>query len=238
MGDGLRRRAAAKVLLVDDEAAVVRALSVALEAHGMRTVAAATGEAAVARAASEAPDVVLLDLGLPGMDGLEVIRRVRTFAPATPIIVLSAWGEDDAKVRALDLGADDYVVKPFAMPELLARVRVALRHRERMEGGEPVAGPLRFGDLEIDPAERTVRRAGDDVRLTPTQFDLLLLFARHPGRLLTHRMIGTEVWGASGDLDAANLRVVVSQLRRRLGDDSREPRIIATELGVGYRFVA
>lgn len=227
-----------RVLVVDDEPAVLRAIGVALESQGYDVQAATSGEQAVARAAATAPDLILLDLGLPGVDGLEVIRRVRAFLGSTPIIVLSAWGEDETKVQALDLGADDYVVKPFALPELLARVRVGLRHAEREASGARVeASRLTRGPIEIDTASRQVIVRGEAVVLTPTQYDLLLCFARHPGRVLTHRMIVAEVWGDPDASDAQNLRVFVSQLRRKVEADPRRPELIVTDPGVGYRFL-
>ena len=226
-----------RILVVDDEPAVLRALTVALEAHDYEVVAASTGEAAVARAADSSPRVIVLDLGLPGIDGLEVIRRVRAFLAATPIVVLSAWGDDAVKVEALDLGADDYVAKPFAMPELLARLRVALRHADRSDGAAAESAVLHRGDIEIDVPDRRVRVRGAEVPLTRTQFALLLLFARHPARVLTHRTIVDAVWGDPDAADAANLRVFISQLRRRIEPDPHRPRRIVTDPGVGYRFV-
>jgi two-component system KDP operon response regulator KdpE len=225
------------VLVVEDEPKVLRALGVALEAHGYEVVATATGEQAVARAADRTPDLILLDLGLPGIGGLEVIRRVRAFLAATPIIVVSAQGDEETKVAALDLGADDYVEKPFALPELLARVRVGLRHAERAAGALEESAVVERGPLSIDLAEHRVTLRGAPLALTPTQFDLLACFARHPGRLLTHRTIVAEVWGDPDAADAQNLRVFVSQLRRRIEDDPRHPRLIVTDTGVGYRFL-
>jgi two-component system KDP operon response regulator KdpE len=225
------------VLVVEDEPKVLRALGVALEAHGYEVVAAGTGEQAVARAADRRPDLILLDLGLPGLGGLDVIRRVRAFLAAAPIIVVSAQGDEETKVTALDLGADDYVEKPFALPELLARVRVGLRHAERAAGAVEESAVLARGPLRIDIAERRVTLRGEPLALTPTQFDLLACFARHPGRLLTHRAIVAEVWGDPDGADAQNLRVFVSQLRRRVEDDPRHPRLIVTDTGVGYRFL-
>jgi two-component system KDP operon response regulator KdpE len=210
----------------------------ALAANGYEPVECTTGEQAVQRASTSAPDLVLLDLGLPGIDGLEVIRRLRAFLPATPIIVLSAWSEDETKVQALDLGADDYVVKPFAIPELLARVRVGLRHAERQTRAGQVEGArLVRGSVLIDTISRLVTVRGAPVQLTPTQFDLLLCFARHPGRVLTQRMIVAEVWGDPDAADAQNLRVFVSQLRRKIEADPHRPTLIVTDTGVGYRFL-
>lgn len=225
----------ATILLVDDEPAILRALQVALDAHDYATIAVTTGEQAVARAAEHRLDLIVLDLGLPGIGGLEVIRRIRAFLPTTAILVLSAHGDDETKVAALDLGADDYVSKPFSMPELLARIRASLRHGERGVGLE--ATTIERGDIAIDLIQRAVRRRGATVPLTRTQFDLLVCFARHPGRVLTHRMLIAEVWGDAGAVDAANLRVFVSQLRRRLEPLPGRSGPIVTEPGVGYRFV-
>ncbi len=226
-----------RILVCDDEPAVLRALGVALAAHGYLISATATGEAAVARAATEPPDIVLLDLGLPGIDGRETIRRLRSFLPDTPIIVLSAWGEDETKVEALDLGADDYVEKPFAMPELLARIRVAVRHLERRSGSSVEGSRLERGDIVLDLADRRAFVRGAEVTLTRTQFDLLAAFARHPGRVLTHRALVAEVWGDPDAADASNLRVFISQLRRAIEPDPGHPRRIETAPGVGYRFL-
>ena len=228
---------APRILLCDDEPAVLRALCVALESHGYAVTPAATGEQAVARAAAETPNVVLLDLGLPGIDGLETIRRLRAFLPVTPIIVLSAWGEDETKVEALDLGADDYVEKPFAMPELLARIRVAIRHAQRSDGSSVEASRLVRGDIELDLGARRVQVRGIEVALTRTQFDLLVAFARHPGRVLTHRALVGEVWGDPDASDPSNLRVFISALRRLVEPDPGHPERIETVAGVGYRFI-
>lgn len=223
------------ILLVDDEPAILRALQVALDAHDYATIAVTTGEQAVARASERRLDLIVLDLGLPGIGGLEVIRRVRTFLPTMPILVLSAHGDDETKVSALDLGADDYVAKPFSMPELLARIRASLRHGDRSAGLE--ATSIERGDISIDLIQRAVRRRGEPVTLTRTQFDLLVCFARHQGRVLTHRMLISEVWGDPEAVDPGNLRVFVSQLRRRLEPSPGRSGPIVTEPGVGYRFV-
>jgi two-component system, OmpR family, KDP operon response regulator KdpE len=224
------------VLIVDDEPVVLRALRVALEAQHYAVVATLNGEDALARITNGAFDLVLLDLGLPGLSGFEVISRVRVLFPMLPIIVLSAQGEDAVKVEALDLGADDYVSKPFSVRELLARVRVALRHREAVDGR---ASSMRMerGAVELDLAEHSARVRGEPVQLTPTQFALLACFMRHPGRLLTHRAIVAEVWGDPDAAAADNLRVQISQLRRRIEEDPRHPALIVTEPGLGYRFI-
>jgi two-component system KDP operon response regulator KdpE len=224
------------ILLVDDEPVVLRALRVALEAQDYAVSAVLTGEDALERISNGAFDLVLLDLGLPGVDGFEVIRRVRVLYPALPIIVLSAQGEDAVKVEALDLGADDYVSKPFSVRELLARVRVALRHSEAAEA-RAGSTHIERGVVSLDLAEHTARVRGEPVQLTRTQFALLACFARHPGRLLTHRAIVTEVWGDPDAAAADNLRVQISQLRRRIELDPRHPQLIVTEPGLGYRFL-
>jgi two-component system KDP operon response regulator KdpE len=224
------------ILLVDDEPVVLRALRVALEAQDYAVVAVLTGEDALGRISNGALDLVLLDLGLPGVDGFEVIRRVRALFPALPIIVLSAQGEDAVKVEALDLGADDYVAKPFSVRELLARVRVALRHAGAADA-RAESTRIERGVVSLDLAEHTARVRGEPVQLTRTQFALLACFARHPGRLLTHRAIVTEVWGDPDAAAADNLRVQISQLRRRIELDPRHPALIVTEPGLGYRFL-
>ena len=232
-----RANRAYRILICDDEPAVLRALSVALESHGYTIIATDSGEQAVARAASDAPDLMLLDLGLPGIDGRETIRRIRAFLPDTPIIVLSAWAEGETKVEALDLGADDYIEKPFGMPELLARIRVAVRHLQRGAGSSVEASRLERGDITLDIAERRVIVRGREVALTRTQFELLAAFARHPGRVLTHRTLVDEVWGDPDATDASNLRVFISQLRRLIEREPEHPERIQTAAGVGYRFI-
>jgi two-component system KDP operon response regulator KdpE len=224
------------ILLVDDEPVVLRALRVALEAQDYVVSAVLTGEDALERISNGAFDLVLLDLGLPGVDGFEVIRRVRLLHPGLPIIVLSAQGEDAVKVEALDLGADDYVSKPFSVRELLARVRVALRHADAADV-RAESTRLERGVVQLDLAEHTARVRGEPVQLTRTQFALLACFARHPGRLLTHRAIVSEVWGDPDAAAADNLRVQISQLRRRIEADPRHPALIVTEPGLGYRFL-
>jgi two-component system KDP operon response regulator KdpE len=203
------------ILLVDDEPVVLRALRVALEAQDYAVSAVLTGEDALARISNGAFDLVLLDLGLPGVDGFEVIRRVRVLYPALPIIVLSAQGEDAVKVEALDLGADDYVSKPFSVRELLARVRVALRHSEAAEA-RAESTHIDRGVVSLDLAEHTARVRGEPVPLTRTQFALLAAL-RHPGRLLTHRPIVTEVWG-DPKRPPPTTCVQISQLRRHRED--------------------
>ena len=226
------------ILVVDDEPTVLRALRVALEAQDYVVTAVLSGEDALSRITNGAFDLVLLDLGLPGISGFDVIQRVRLLFPTLPIIVLSAQGEDAAKVEALDLGADDYVAKPFSVRELLARVRVALRHADSAAGALAESSWLERGSVRLDLAEYTATVRGEVVSLTRTQFALLACFLRHPGRLLTHRAIVAEVWGDPDAAAADNLRVQISQLRRRIEEDPRHPALIVTEPGLGYRFLA
>jgi len=221
-----------RILIVDDERAIRRAVRTSLEAHGYEISSAATGEEALEDAA--ASDLILLDLGLPDMDGSEVIARVRAFSDV-PIIVLSVRGAQGEKVRALDAGADDYLTKPFAMEELLARARAAFRrtgtHRE-------VAEPIRrFGDLEIDLARHVVRRAGERILLTRREHDLLAAFVVRPGTLLTHRQLLEQVWGRGRRADVDSLRHAVRSLRVKLGDTAAAPELITTEPGLGYRWI-
>ena len=223
------------VLVVDDEPAMLRVLRAALDARGYEVRTAMSGEQAINAVATQAPDLVMLDLGLPDIDGVEVCRRIRSWSQV-PILVLSAEGSDDRKVRALDEGADDYVTKPFSMPELLARVRVALRHRSA-SGEEEEPAVLEVGDVRVDVPHHQVTVAGRPVDLTPKEFGFLALLARWPGRVLTHRMILQEVWGPEYGSETQYLRVYASQLRKKLADDPAHPRLI-TEPGVGYRLVA
>jgi two-component system KDP operon response regulator KdpE len=222
------------VLVVDDEHAILRVVGAGLKARGYDVDLVTTGQAALDHAALAAPDVVVLDLGLPDVDGLDVIRRLRVWTDV-PIIVLSAAGSDERKVAALDEGADDYVTKPFSMPELLARVRVALRHRASTSDLEDVA-VLEVGDLRIDLPRRDVQVAGQSVALTKKEFDFLAFLARWPGRVLTHRAILQHVWGSEYGTETQYLRVYASQLRKKLHDDPANPRLV-TEPGVGYRLV-
>jgi two-component system KDP operon response regulator KdpE len=224
-----------RILVVDDEPAILRALTVALRARGYDVVAATTGQQALDRCATEDPSAVVLDLGLPDLDGLEVLRRIRGWSEV-PIVVLTAEGADERKVAALDGGADDYVTKPYSTPELLARLRVALRHRARDRGDDPATARLTVGDLVVDVARHRVEVGGAVVALTPKEFALLALLARHPARVLTHGAILQEVWGPEYGRETQYLRVYVSQLRKKLRDDPDRPRLV-TEAGVGYRLV-
>jgi two-component system KDP operon response regulator KdpE len=223
-----------KILIVDDEPQILRALRAGLTAHGYAVVSAADGEEALDKAAAELPDAVILDLNLPKRGGLDVCRSLREWS-AVPIIVLSVRDAERDKVAALDLGADDYLTKPFGTDELLARLRVALRHAGReSEPAEPV---VKAGDVTIDLARHIVRRGGEEVRLTATEYKLLAYLAANPGRVLTHTQILSHVWGSGYETETQNLRVYVSQLRRKLDPESLQPQMITTEPGIGYRFI-
>jgi two-component system KDP operon response regulator KdpE len=224
-----------KILIVDDEPQILRALRVGLVAHEYDVVSAADGEEALDKAALELPDAIILDLNLPRLSGLDVCRKLREWSSA-PIIVLSVRDAERDKVAALDLGADDYLTKPFGMDELLARLRVALRHAARAaDSPEPV---IRSGDIVVDLSRRIVRRGDDEVRLTATEYKLLAYLATNAGRVLTHHQILEHVWGPGYEGETQYLRVYVGQLRRKLDPDSTQPQMILTEPGVGYRFVA
>jgi two-component system KDP operon response regulator KdpE len=220
------------VLVVDDEPAIRRSVSAGLKARDYEVREAENGERAVEAVAADPPDLVILDLGLPDIDGVDVCRRIRAWSQV-PIVVLSAEASDYRKVLALDEGADDYVTKPFSMPELLARVRVALRHRSTA-AEQREATELRVGDLLVDLARHRVTVGDREVELTPKEFDFLALLARWPGRVLTHRTILQEVWGAEYGHETHYLRVYASQIRKKLGDAPERQRVV-TEPGVGYR---
>lgn len=222
------------ILVVDDEPQIRRALRTSLEAHGYAVQTAGTGEEAVVAAAEDAPDLVFLDLGLPDLDGTEVIRRIRAFSEV-PVIVLSVRDQQADKVSALDAGADDYVAKPFGMQEVLARLRAQLRRAQADEIGAVV---LRFGDLEVDLARRLVTRPAGPVHLTKTEYALLEAFVTNPGKLLTHQWLLRKVWGRGYGEESHYLRVYVRALRRKLGDQAASPALILTEPGVGYRWIA
>lgn len=223
------------VLIVDDEEPLRRFLRAALAAAGYRTVEAATAREAMAHAGGWHPDLVLLDLGLPDADGLDLLHRLRELLPA-PVIVISARGQEEVKVRALDAGADDYLTKPFGVPELLARLRVALRHALAAPGDDAGA-TWRAGDVTVDVLRRSVTRSGEPVHLTPTEFRLLALLIRQAGGVVTQRQLLTEGWGSAAVEQPHYLRVYMSQLRRKLEADPNRPRLLRTEPGVGYRLV-
>ncbi|GFE58024.1 response regulator [Geobacter sp. AOG1] len=222
-----------RILIVDDEAAIQRFLHTALDTGEFSIHRAETGHAALAAAVAVKPDIILLDLGLPDMDGVEVIRRVREWSQV-PIIVLSVREREDDKVKALDAGADDYLTKPFGVAELLARMRVALR-RSLQQAPEPV---FTVDELEVDLARRRVLVHGEDVQLTPTEYDLLRLLVIHAGKVMTHRQILRQIWGVAYVEQPHVLRVNISNLRHKLERDPSRPRYILTEPGVGYRLKA
>ncbi|MFN7125540.1 MAG: response regulator [Allorhizobium sp.] len=220
-----------RILVVDDEPQIQRFLKPSLTAAGYEVVEAGTGAEALKAVATQAPDLVILDLGLPDMDGKEVIASLRGWSDI-PIVILSARDRESEKIAALDLGADDYVEKPFGIGELTARIRTALRHRGRRDAIPTV---MEVDGLTIDPVKRLVSRGGEIVHLTPKEYDLLLLLARHTGRVVTHRTLLTSVWGPAHGDDLHYLRVFIGQLRQKIEQDPTQPRIVRTEPGVGYR---
>jgi two-component system KDP operon response regulator KdpE len=222
-----------RILLVDDEVSIQRTVTPLLRSLGYEVVVAGTGRDALAAAGIEPPDLVVLDLGLPDIDGVEVCRRIRARWDM-PIVVLSARGTEKDKVTALDEGADDYVTKPFGSGEFLARVRAALRRRSASD--QPEAGQWQRGDLTIDFDRRRVVRGDVEVRLTPKEFDLLALMARHPGRVLTNRAILKTIWGPNAVDQPEHIRVLMGQLRKKLEPEPGRPRYLLTEPWVGYRF--
>ncbi len=230
------REAAAReplVLVVEDEPQLMRFLRATLPAHGYRMIEATSGAEALVEASTRGPDLVLLDLGLPDIDGTEVTRRIREWS-TLPIVVISARGQERDKVEALDAGADDYLTKPFGTGELLARMRVALRHAARTSDGvgETVVDS---GELRVDLGARVVSRRGEEVRLTRTEYRLVATLAQHAGKVLTHRQLLREVWGPGSVDETHYLRVYMAQLRHKLEDDPARPRHLLTETGVGYR---
>jgi two-component system KDP operon response regulator KdpE len=222
-----------RILAVDDEPPIRRFLRTSLTAQGYSVLEAEDGQGALDLLRRNAVDLVVLDLGLPGMDGFEVIRRVRETGSSVPIVVLSVRTDEAGKVRALDLGADDYISKPFGVDELLARIRAALRHRLQQEGEKPL---FRSGDLSVDLVRRIVMARGQEVKLTPREYDILRLLVAHAGKVLTHKFILREVWGT--ETDVQYLRIYIRTLRQKLEADPERPALILTEQGVGYRLRA
>jgi two-component system KDP operon response regulator KdpE len=220
-----------RVLVVDDESQIRRALGTNLKARGYEVVQAPTGEDALRLAAEQHPDVVVLDLGLPGIDGIEVVRGLRGWT-SVPIIVLSVRGDESDKVAALDAGADDFVTKPFGMNELLARLRAALRRRSPAEEEAVVATPA----FTIDLAAKRVTQEGEEVHLTPTEWHLVEMLVRNRGKLVSQRQLLQEVWGPQYETETNYLRVYLAQIRRKLEPDPSQPRYFITEPGMGYRF--
>ncbi len=226
-------RSPLRMLVVDDEPAIRRFLRTSLTAQGHQVIEVEDGEPALEAMRRSPADVVILDLGLPGLDGFEVIRRLREKGSTVPIIVLSSRTDERGKVEALDLGADDYLTKPFGVDELHARVRAALRHRLQQQGERPV---FRSGDLMVDLVRRLVSVRGEELRLSPREYDILRVLVAHAGKVLTHRFILREVWG--GETDVQYLRVYIRSLRQKIESDLERPRHILTETGVGYRLRA
>lgn len=220
------------ILLIEDEPQMRRFLRITLQSHGYRLEEAATAKEGLMQAATRNPDVVLLDLGLPDLDGLEVTKRLREWAQ-TPIIVISAREQEQDKVKALDAGADDYLTKPFNAGELMARIRVALRHAAKRDGQpEPV---FVLGNLRVDLAKRQVYLDDQEVHLTPIEYKLLMVLIRHAGKVITHRQLLTEVWGPAHANEVQYLRVYMTQLRHKLEADPARPRFLMNEPGIGYR---
>ncbi len=224
----------AKILIIDDEAPIRKLLRVTLEAHGYTTLEAVSGQNGILKATMERPDLIILDLGLPDMDGVEALSQLREWCFA-PIIVLTVRDDEAGKVFALDHGADDYVTKPFGMGELMARIRVALRHVGN-QADEPV---LVIGSLTIDLARRIVEKNGEPIRLTPIEYDLLKTLATNAGRVMTHRQLLQQVWGEQNYETASHyIRIYVGHLRKKIEDDPNRPQLLTTEPGVGYRLIA
>lgn len=225
--------ASLRVLVIDDEPAIRRFLRTSLSAQNYSVQEAEDGETGLAMLGRNAIDAVVLDLGLPGMDGLAVVKALRDSGSSVPVIVLSSRDDEKGKVTALDMGADDYVTKPFGMDELLARIRAAVRHRLQREGEKPV---FKSGDLTVDLVRRIVTVRGQDVKLTPREYDLLRLLVAHAGKVLTHKFVLREVWGS--ETDVQYLRIYVRTLRQKIEANPEQPSLIQTEQGVGYRLRA
>jgi two-component system, OmpR family, KDP operon response regulator KdpE len=224
--------ATVKILVVDDEPPIRKLLRTGLGTQGYEVLEAPNGKAALELLAKK-PDLVILDLGLPDIDGLELLKRIRGAQNGLPIVVLSSRGDEAGKVAALDLGADDYVTKPFGMEELLARMRTALRHQLQVQGELPV---FQVGDLSVDLVRRIVKKGGAEVKLSPKEYDLLRLLVQHVGKVLTHKMLLRELWDEA--VDPQYLRVYVRQLRHKIESEPERPRYLMTETGVGYRLRA
>ncbi|UYO52071.1 response regulator [Rhodopseudomonas palustris] len=224
---------AIKVLVIDDEPPIRKLLRMGLGSQGYEVIEASNGKLALQAMANTPPDLVVLDLGLPDLPGNELLRQIRARSEAVPIVVLSSRGDEAGKVEALDLGADDYVTKPFGMDELLARLRAALRHQLQVQGERPV---FRVGDLSVDLVRRIVKLADKDVKLSPKEYDLLRVLVQHAGKVLTHKFLLHELWDEL--TDAQYLRVYVRQLRQKIEPDPERPQYLLTETGIGYRLKA
>jgi two-component system KDP operon response regulator KdpE len=223
------------ILVIEDDTQIRKLLRISLESHGMRITETTSARDGLLSAANEPPDVVILDLGLPDQDGLQVIKRIREWS-RVPILVLSARGHESDKVISLDAGADDYLTKPFSVGELIARIRVALRHAAR--SGDAAESPVfEAGDLKVDLTRRQVWIAGNEVHLTPTEYRLLTTLVKHAGKVVTHRQLLREVWGPGSTEANENLRVYMGQLRRKIEADTTHPRYLRTEPGIGYRLI-
>ena len=222
-----------RILVIDDEPPIRKLLRVGLSAHGYQIVEASNGKMALDRLSEQAPDLVILDLGLPDMEGHELLRTMRARNDSVPIVVLSSRDDETGKVQALDSGADDYVTKPFGMDELLARMRAALRHQLQIHGERPI---FHVGDLSVDLVRRIVKAGDKEIKLSPKEYELLRILVQHAGKVLTHRYLLSQLWN---DLtDAQYLRVYVRQLRQKIEADPERPQYILTETGVGYRLRA
>lgn len=226
---------AACVLLVEDELPIRRFLRPAVEAAGWRLIEAETGQSGILQASQNRPDVIILDLELPDIEGIEVVRRIREWS-TLPIIILSARGQEKDKIATLDAGADDYVQKPFSVGELIARIRVALRHSAG-QVQPPSESTIVAGNITIDLVRRSVTRSGNDVHLTPLEYKLLTTLIRHLGLVVTHRQLLREVWGSGHSEDSTYVRMFVRQLRHKLEENPSQPKHLLTEVGIGYRFV-
>ena len=224
------------IVVIEDDPQICRFLRTSLGAQGFQVVEAGTGERGIIEIGTRKPDLVILDLGLPGIDGVEVIRKVREWS-AVPIIVLSARSQENNKIAALDAGADDYLSKPFGIGELLARIRVSLRHAAQLSG-DSVEALFCVGDLQVDLARRSVHRGGREVHLTPIEYRLLTVLIHHAGKVLTHRQLLLDVWGPAYIEHSHYVRIYMGQLRRKIEDDPAQPRYLLTEAGVGYRLAS
>jgi two-component system KDP operon response regulator KdpE len=219
-----------RILAVDDEPPIQKLLRTGLATQGYEVSTVPNGKAALAAMAEQAPDLLILDLGLPDIQGQDLLRRLAAEGSSVPVIVLSSRTDEAGIVEALELGADDYLTKPFSMNELVARIRVALRHRLQQQGERPL---FRSGDLTVDLVRRIVRLRGEEVKLSPKEYELLRLLVQHAGRVLTHRFVLKAIWGSAEDVQ--NLRVFIRSLRQKIEDDPSQPRYVQTETGVGYR---
>ncbi|MDF2541963.1 MAG: two component transcriptional regulator, winged helix family [Herbinix sp.] len=225
------------ILVVDDEKSIRSFLRISIEIQGYKCIDAYDGATALMLAVSRNPDIMVLDLGLPDMDGIEVIKKLRTISQM-PIIIISARGHDREKVEALDAGADDYLTKPFSVPELLARIRVILRHKSNVNTQNETASSLfKIKDLMIDTDKHRVWLNNNEIRLTPNEYKVLVLLAQHQGKVLSHKFIAANIWGGMLPNDTQSLRVCMGNLRRKLGQDPSQPEYIITEIGVGYRMI-